>query len=207
MAKLRERCAYYWDERYPTFIHVEIRCCFIGGAWRAISCEPNRREAYYGINQRWCDEPLPGIDFDLGNNYAGNILVQRPNHRNDSLFFWGFEKEDGSLTAAAGERDTEPWAIWLQGGFVRFLKNLVKVFPSLANRPFYLTGESFAGRYIPYIVKALFSAPNPPVSLAKMVVGDPAFGSNAEFKTMPAASPWKYHTVACILISILSSYI
>ncbi len=63
-------------------------------------------------------EPLPGIDFDLGNNYAGNILVQRPNHRNDSLFFWGFEKEDGSLTAAAGERDTEPWAIWLQGGFV-----------------------------------------------------------------------------------------
>ena len=29
-----------------------------------------------------------------------------------------------------------------------FLENLVKVFPSLATRPFYLTGESYAGRYI-----------------------------------------------------------
>lgn len=31
---------------------------------------------------------------------------------------------------------------------VGFLENLVKVFPSLATRPFYLTGESYAGRYI-----------------------------------------------------------
>lgn len=69
--------------------------------------------------------------------------------------------------------------------FVGFLDNLVKVFPSLATRPFYLTGESYAGRYIPYIVKALFSMQNPPVRLSKMAVGDPAFGSNAEFKVMP----------------------
>ncbi|THG96679.1 hypothetical protein EW026_g5196 [Hermanssonia centrifuga] len=199
-------------------------------------------------------DSLPGIGFDLGNNYAGNIGVQRPHHTQDSLFFWGFEKENGSLTAAAGDRDTEPWAIWLQGGpgtsslyglfsengpislapdtqqftqneyawsnlidyiwvdqpvgvgfatahsdgyavdedqigadFIGFLENLVQVFPSLATRPFYLTGESYAGRYIPYIVKALFSSPNPPVKLAKMVVGDPAFGSNDEFKTMPTS--------------------
>lgn len=31
---------------------------------------------------------------------------------------------------------------------VGFLSNLVKVFPSLATRPLYLTGESYAGRYI-----------------------------------------------------------
>ena len=29
-----------------------------------------------------------------------------------------------------------------------FLANLVKVFPSLASRPLYLTGESYAGTYI-----------------------------------------------------------
>ncbi|PSR78206.1 hypothetical protein PHLCEN_2v7538 [Hermanssonia centrifuga] len=170
------------------------------------------------------EDPLPDINFSLGNNYAGNILVQRPNHPNDSVFFWGFEKENGSLTAAAGEREIEPWAIWLQGGpgssslyglltengpislipnlhqftqtnyswsnlvdyiwvdqpvgvgfatadsegyakdedqvgidFIGFLENLVKVFPSLANRPFYLTGESYAGRYIVSAFTMVFS--------------------------------------------------
>ena len=29
-----------------------------------------------------------------------------------------------------------------------FLENLVKVFPSLAKRPLYLTGESYSGTYI-----------------------------------------------------------
>ena len=59
------------------------------------------------------------LNFDPGNNYAGNIGVQRANHQNDTLFFWAFEKESGSLTAAAGDRSTEPWAIWLQGGYAR----------------------------------------------------------------------------------------
>lgn len=63
-------------------------------------------------------DDLPGIDFDLGQNYAGNIDVQRDKHPNDTLFFWGFEKDNGSLTAEAGERSMEPWAVWLQGGYV-----------------------------------------------------------------------------------------
>ena len=59
------------------------------------------------------NDSLPGISFDLGNNYAGNIGVQRPNHPNDTLFFWGFEKENGSLSNI---NSTEPWGIWLNGG-------------------------------------------------------------------------------------------
>jgi len=61
-------------------------------------------------------EPLPNITWDLGRSFAGNIPVQRAGHPNDTLFFWAFEKENGSLTAAAGDLSEEPWGIWLNGG-------------------------------------------------------------------------------------------
>lgn len=61
-------------------------------------------------------DPLPGINFTLGNNYAGNIAVQRPQFPDDTLFFWGFETSPGSLTAPAGQSNDQPWAVWLQGG-------------------------------------------------------------------------------------------
>ena len=66
-------------------------------------------------------QPLHGVNFTLGRNWAGNIPVGRAGHPNNTLFFWAFEKENGSLTAAAGERSDEPWGIWLNGGYVLFL--------------------------------------------------------------------------------------
>ena len=60
---------------------------------------------------------MPNVTFPLGRNWAGNIPVDRPGHLNNTLFFWGFEKENGSLTAEAGEREDEPWGIWLNGGY------------------------------------------------------------------------------------------
>lgn len=49
--------------------------------------------------------------------------MDRPGHPNDTLFFWAFEKERGSLTESArandsGEGEGEPWGIWLNGGSV-----------------------------------------------------------------------------------------
>ena len=38
--------------------------------------------------------------------------------------------------------------LWFSFWQLGFLSNLVKVFPSLAKRPFYLTGESYAGHFI-----------------------------------------------------------
>ena len=61
---------------------------------------------------------MPGVTWDLPRSFAGNIGVNRPGHPNNTLFFWGFEKETGSLTAAADERADEPWGIWLNGGCV-----------------------------------------------------------------------------------------
>ncbi|EIN09574.1 alpha/beta-hydrolase [Punctularia strigosozonata HHB-11173 SS5] len=197
---------------------------------------------------------LPNVTFDLPRNWAGNIAVKRTGHPDDSLFFWGFEKEQGSLTAAAGENNDAPWGIWLNGGpgsssmaglffengpiriepdysiaynnwswhnlmdyfwidnpvgvgystaesdgfakdedqigedFMGFLENLVAVFPSLATRPLYLTGESYAGRFVSYITKTYFSMSNPPVNLAHILLGDPALGDNDAFKTLPTLS-------------------
>ncbi|THH29780.1 hypothetical protein EUX98_g4414 [Antrodiella citrinella] len=196
---------------------------------------------------------LPNITFDLGRNWAGNIPVGEDGHPNNTLFFWAFEKENGSLTAAAGERSDEPWGIWLNGGpgsssmlgmmfengpihiaddftafqnnfswnnladyiwvdqpvgtgfstvdsggMVRdedemgqdfkmgFLANLVKVFPSLKTRPFYLTGESYSGTYIPYITKTYFGLADPPVNLRKIAIGDGTIGSTFVFEELPA---------------------
>ncbi|KLO10086.1 alpha/beta-hydrolase [Schizopora paradoxa] len=70
--------------------------------------------------------------------------------------------------------------------FIGFLSNVVKIFPSLAKRPLLLTGESYAGTYIPYITKALFSMSNPPVKLAKIAIGDGTLVNVDESEEMPA---------------------
>lgn len=64
--------------------------------------------------------PLPNVTFPLPRSWAGNIPVDRPGHPNDTLFFWGFEKERGSLTARGreGKDEGKPWGIWLNGGSV-----------------------------------------------------------------------------------------
>ena len=64
-------------------------------------------------------DPLPNVTWTIPRNFAGNVGVNRAGHPNNTLFFWAFEKENGSLTAAAGERAQEPWGIWLTGGYVR----------------------------------------------------------------------------------------
>lgn len=59
--------------------------------------------------------PLTNITWELGRNWAGNIPVGDAQHPNNTLFFWAFEKDNGSLTTAATENDERPWGIWLDG--------------------------------------------------------------------------------------------
>ncbi|KAI0773275.1 alpha/beta-hydrolase [Trametes elegans] len=72
--------------------------------------------------------------------------------------------------------------------FMGFLTNLVKVFPSLQTRPLYLTGESYAGTYILYIMKAYFSMPNPPVKIVNVAIGNGAIGSTIVSSFLPVVS-------------------
>ncbi|CAK5283248.1 unnamed protein product [Mycena citricolor] len=72
--------------------------------------------------------------------------------------------------------------------FMGFLGNLVKVFPELAHRPLHLTGESYAGVYIPYIMKAYFSMSKPPVKIAKIAIGDGSIASDVVFELLPSTN-------------------
>ena len=60
------------------------------------------------------ESTLPNVTFTLTRSFAGNIPVNRAGHPNDTLFFWAFEKANGSLTSTSS---TDPWLIWLQGGY------------------------------------------------------------------------------------------
>ena len=68
-------------------------------------------------------EALPNItgaaafsSAPLARSFAGNLPVNRVGHPNDTLFFWGFESQNGSLTQNATDGNNDPWFIWLQGG-------------------------------------------------------------------------------------------
>ncbi|RXW22148.1 hypothetical protein EST38_g3708 [Candolleomyces aberdarensis] len=69
--------------------------------------------------------------------------------------------------------------------FMQFLSNLVKVFPSLKTRPLHLTGESYAGTYIPYILKAYFQMSDPPVKIQNIVIGDGTLTSGVVWNLLP----------------------
>ena len=63
--------------------------------------------------------PLPDLGhIALPRSFAGNIPVDRPDHPNNTLFFWAFERQgtNGTLTTPEDENNTDPWIIWLQGG-------------------------------------------------------------------------------------------
>ncbi|KAF7354057.1 Carboxypeptidase [Mycena venus] len=210
-----------------------------------------------GYRPEWQDyfevtEPLENVTWPLPRNWAGSISTRTVGSENNTAFFWGFEKTNGSLTDA---NSTEPWMIWLAGGpgyssiasmlvenigpiivtkhslgpnnnswhniadiffvdnpvgtgystvgrggypadqeqvatdFLGFLHGLVKVFPGLKTRPLHLVGESYAGRFIPYILKAYFDMDpsDRPVTFTNGKIGcsNPALSESNLFENIP----------------------
>ncbi|CAK5281400.1 unnamed protein product [Mycena citricolor] len=221
--------------------------------WSSPAHDPGKPTTGYGPHwQNYFEvtEPLENVTWPLPRNWAGSISTKTVGSPNNTAFFWGFEKSNGSLTDVHSK---EPWMIWLAGGpgyssvasalvenigpivvtkdslgpnpyswhniadmffvdnpvgvgystvgiggypadesrvasdFLGFLSNLVKVFPGLKNRPLHLVGESYAGRFIPYILQAYFGIPKEDRTflIGKIGVSNPALSEANLFENIP----------------------
>ncbi|KAJ6511202.1 alpha/beta-hydrolase [Mycena sanguinolenta] len=161
---------------------------------------------------------LPNVTGPIARSFAGNVGVNRADHPNATLFFWAFERANGTLTGSAA--DTDPWMIWLNGGpgsssmigimtengplqvtgtysIVQnnfswnqladtfWIDQPVGTGYSTSDAAGYVPDEDQMGEDFPYITKTIFSTPNPPVSLRKIIVGDGTLGDAATFGYVP----------------------
>ncbi|KAF8202232.1 Alpha/Beta hydrolase protein [Pholiota molesta] len=138
----------------------------------------------------WLNGGMYGMFFENGPIQLQSDYSAKPNPyswNNLADYFWidqpvGVGYSTSDATGYAPDEDQ------IGKDFMGFLSNLVKVFPSLATRPLHITGESYAGQYIPYILKAYFDMPNPPVKVAKIAMGDGTYSSEQIFELLPALS-------------------
>ncbi|MCJ1311898.1 hypothetical protein MMC25_005571 [Agyrium rufum] len=76
--------------------------------------------------------------------------------------------------------------------FMGFFKNFVDTF-SLQNKKVFITGESYAGQYVPYIADAMFNANNTEYfNVDSIMIYDPVLSSNAVQNQIPAAAFMNY---------------
>lgn len=71
-------------------------------------------------------QKLPNVTWNAERSFAGNLPVQRTGHPNNTLFFLGFEKSQGSLTAPLSPSNQQPWGIWLNGGWILLSLNVMR---------------------------------------------------------------------------------
>ena len=76
--------------------------------------------------------------------------------------------------------------------FLGFFQNFVDAF-DLQNRTIYLTGESYAGTYVPFIADAMFRAENPEYyDLEATMMYDPLLNDNNVMRQIPAVAYAEY---------------
>jgi serine carboxypeptidase-like clade 2 len=56
-----------------------------------------------------------------------------------------------------------------------FLAGFIQQYPEYAQRPFYVSGESYGGHYVPQLASLLAAKPIPGINLKGFFVGNPSF--------------------------------
>ncbi|TIB98733.1 alpha/beta-hydrolase [Wallemia mellicola] len=56
--------------------------------------------------------------------------------------------------------------------FITFLNNFYEIFPELKNTDTYISGESYAGQYVPYFANKVIETPDLPLNLKGLMIGN-----------------------------------
>ncbi|XP_027151673.1 serine carboxypeptidase-like 25 isoform X2 [Coffea eugenioides] len=110
---------------------------------------------------------LPGQPKVSFQQFSGYVTVNEVARR--ALFYW--------LTEAADEPSSKPLVVWLNGAedSLKFLIQWMERFPRYKKRELYLTGESYAGHYVPQLANAIVdynSKSKNPINLRGFMVGN-----------------------------------
>ena len=71
--------------------------------------------------------------------------------------------------------------------FVNFISGFYKCHPELSSNPLYVTGESYAGRYIPFIAKHILETKDTTsFPLSGLAIGNGIYDPYIQFRSAPA---------------------
>ena len=76
-----------------------------------------------------------------------------------------------------------------------FLEGFVEEFPQYKGAPIYITGQSYAGHYIPVAVPHIISKNNPDIKIAGVGIGNPLTDSAIQYSYMPKYA-YKYNLIS-----------
>ena len=69
--------------------------------------------------------------------------------------------------------------------FIMFIENFYKMYPEFHNQDLYLTGESFAGKFLPLYANMLMDLGHNKYRLKAMLMGDPYTSPVTQRTNMP----------------------
>ncbi|CDO76357.1 hypothetical protein BN946_scf185011.g21 [Trametes cinnabarina] len=144
---------------------------------------------------------IPDVDWDVGPSWSGLLPISSDPNETRKLFFWFFPPgPQGNLDDLIFWTNGGPGCSSLEGllqengdedqvaaEVVGFLQQFLDVFKELRGKKLYVTGESYAGMYVPYITNYIFEHPTAlNLSMTGFWVSDPVLGWDVVQTQIPA---------------------
>ncbi|GJJ06140.1 hypothetical protein Clacol_000329 [Clathrus columnatus] len=155
--------------------------------------------------------PISGAKNETRKLFFWFWPANNPEH-GDELLFWtnggpgcssleGFFQENGPVTWSWGQAAptlTTGWDWFTQGEpsisnddelaaqVIGFLQQFLEIFSELKGKNFYVSGESYAGFYVPYIANWIYEHPGLELNLKGIFIADPSLSYDVVQQEIPA---------------------